>query len=250
MATEIEKVQKALGEPVMAELSGYARRLRNNVLLISIATAALTLGGLELDSSSSILGLKFKNLDIKSLFLGLFIINAYMLIHFLWVSIDAFQEWSLRVSGTKLAFITTARLSSQYGDYPSDPRQSSLYQWWHTEASSIGSLSQPLVELESKLETLEKEVRKGLSDNGEHPMNITNSCNSIARLSDGVQKLQRSVDTAAKTIGSQRIPVSLERYDSRFKLFLKTQNLRWLVLELGLPIIMGFVAVGLLSSQL
>ncbi|CAH6933437.1 conserved membrane hypothetical protein [Vibrio chagasii] len=250
MSTDIEKVQKALGEPVTAELSDYARKIRNNLMMLSVVTIALTLGGLELDTSSSIVGLKFKNLDSRSMFLGLLAINAYMLVHFIWVSIDAFQEWGLRVSGTKLAFITTAKLSSEYGDYPSDPRQSSLYQWWAEQANSIGSISELLDTLNKKLETLENDVRNGLEEKGEHSTNIANSCASIGRLSKSIHDLQRGIRVAEETISSQRIPVSLKRYDSRFKLFLKTQNLRWLVLELGLPILMGFIAIVLLIKQL
>lgn len=241
-------VEKSLGEPVTAEFSDYVRRLRGNLVFISFISISLIIGGLEIDPTSSILGLKFKGLDNSSLMLGLAILNTYMLFHFLWCSFDAFQEWGMRVTGTRLSFITTARLSSEHGDYPSDPRQTSLYHWWKDQANKIGSLSEPIIEINSKLEVWEKKVKEALESQG-NP-NAVNVCMAINRVSTDITKLKSSIETVSKTIESTRIPASLERFDNRFQLFLRSQNLRWLVLELGLPIIMGLTSVFLLLSKL
>jgi len=241
-------VEKSLGEPVAAEFSDYVRKLRGNLVFISFISISLIIGGMEIDPDSSILGLKFKGLDNSSFMLGLAILNAYMFLHFLWCSFDAFQEWGMRVTGTRLSFITTARLSSENGDYPSDPRQTSLYHWWKDQSNKIGSLSEPIVKINSKLETWEKKVKEALESQG-NP-NAVNACIAINKVSTDIIKLKGSIETVSKTLESPRIPVSLERFDNRFQLFLRSQNLRWLVLELGLPIIMGFTSVALLVSKL
>ena len=241
-------VEKSLGEPVAAEFSDYVRKLRGNLVFISFISISLIIGGMEIDPDSSILGLKFKGLNNSSVIFGLAILNAYMFLHFLWCSFDAFQEWGMRVTGTRLAFITTARMSSEHGDYPSDPRQTSLYHWWKDQSNKIGSLSEPIVEINSKLETWEKEVKEALESQG-NP-NAVNACMAINKVSTDITKLKSSIEAVSKTLESPRIPVSLERFDNRFQLFLRSQNLRWLVLELGLPIIMGFTSVVLLVSKL
>ena len=106
-----DEVEKALGEPVFPAFSDYVRKLRANLVFVSFISISLIFGDLEIDPTSSILGLKFKNLSSDSLMYGLLILNGYMLVHFLWCSVDTFQEWSIRVTGTRLSFITTARFT-------------------------------------------------------------------------------------------------------------------------------------------
>ena len=91
-------------------------------------------------------------------------------------------------------------------------------------------------------------VKEALESQGDP--NAVNACMAINKVSTDITKLKGSIETVSKTLESARIPVSLERFDNRFQLFLRSQNLRWLVLELGLPIIMGFISVALLVSKL
>lgn len=242
------KVEKALGEPVATDFSDYVRKIRANLIIVSAISISIALGGLEIDPTSSILGLKFNGLSNSFIFNSLLAINGYMLMHFLWCSFDAFQEWGLRVTGTRLAFITTARNSSGDGDYPSDPRQSSLYHWWKDQSLKIGSLTSPVEEINKKLEIWESKVKIALESQG-NP-NAVNACMSINQVAGDVAKLKKSIEEAAKLLESSRIPVSLQRFDQRFQLFLRSQNLRWLIIELLLPILMGSYSLALLLEKL
>lgn len=132
-----EKVEKALGEPIAAGFDDYTKKLRNNLFLISVVGIALTLGNLELAAGSSFLGLRFHGLTNSTVVTTLFIINFYMLIHFLWCGYDSILAWWVRITGTRLAFVTTGKLAAEDADYPSDPNQSSLYYWWKDEANKI-----------------------------------------------------------------------------------------------------------------
>ncbi|MCW8830727.1 MAG: hypothetical protein OQK32_04305, partial [Gammaproteobacteria bacterium] len=82
--SEIKKAQKALGEPLMPEFTDYMRRARTLLIVVSLISIAVVIGGLAIDPSSSVLGVKFKGISDELIRKGLLIANAYLLIHFLW----------------------------------------------------------------------------------------------------------------------------------------------------------------------
>jgi len=81
--------------------------------------------------------------------------------------------------------------------------------------------------------------------------NLTTSITSPLNAAlQNINQLYNSIQTAHKTISDQRIPVSLKRFDNWFQLFLRSQNLRWLIIEFLFPIVLGLSAQYLLSSNL
>lgn len=247
MSTEQEKVEKTLGEPFAMDFPDYVRKIRNGLIVISVISTALLSGGLQIADDSSFLGLRFEGLTNALVFKVIFFLNAYMFLHFFWCSIDHFQEWRLRLTGTRVAFVTTGRFSSEVGDYPNDPRQSTLYNWWKDEARKRTSFQEPLETIQKKLEEWEATVKDNLE--GNNP-NVVNACMSINQISTDIQKLKNSVEQVGKSIKSQRIPVSLKRFDGHFQFYLRSQNLRWLFLELGFPLVLGGYALFLLLCAL
>lgn len=245
MSTDQEKVEKILGEPFAMDFSDYVRKIRNNLIITSLISIALLLGGLRIAPDSTFLGLKFTGLDNNLILQTLFFLNAYIFIHFLWSSHDHFQEWWLRLTGTKVAYVTTGRFSAEGADYPSDPRQSTLYNWWNDEARKISSLQEPLNNIQTKLKEWEATITK--SPEGAD----TNVVNTFTlRVSEDVNKLNASVEQIGKTLESPRIPASLKRFDGHFQFFLRSQNLRWLIIELGFPLALGGYALLLISNAL
>lgn len=247
MSTDQAKVEKILGEPFATDFSDYVRRLRNGLVTLSAVTIVLLLGGLQLSSDSTFLGLKFDGLSNSLVLRVILLLNAYMFLHFLWCGLDHFQEWWLRLTGTRVAYVTTGRIASEVADYPNDPRQSTLYNWWKEEAKKISSLQEPLENIRKKLDAWEATVKENLE--GKNP-NVVNACMSINQVSSEIQKLSRSIEQTGKTIESQRIPVSLKRFDGHYQFYLRSQTLRWLVFELGFPLALGSYALFLLSSSL
>lgn len=247
MEDEIKQVEKTLGEPIASEFTDYVRKIRNNLIFLSIISIGICLADLTLSEQSSFLGLKFIGLKNEYILKALFYLNIYFLLHFLWCAIDHLQEWRLRATGTKVAFITAATFASEYGDYPTDPRQTSLYNWWKDQAKKITSLKEPLDTINTKLANWENKVNKALE--GKDP-NISSTIMSIRHVSEEITKLKNSIETTEKTLTSNRIPASLHRFDSWFLLFLKSQNMRWLVIELSLPILTGTYSIILLWQKL
>jgi len=243
---DIAKVQKALGEPLMPEFTDYMRRVRSLLIIVSLISIGVVVGGLTIDPTSSVLGVRFQGLSDELVRKGLLIVNAYLLIHFLWGSADNWLEWGARLTGTRVAFVTTGTIASEHGDYPSDPRQSTLYNWWKGEASRITSLSEPLEKTDEKLAAWEKRVEESILKNDPNLMTVIQSFRDI-RIN--IEDLKNRLEKVESTLTAIRIPSSLERFDQRFNLMLRSQNLRWLTIELFFPLALGGWAVYLLANE-
>lgn len=243
---KIKEVEEALGKSVLCDLSDKAWRVRTNLIVVSVISAAMVLGGLHIKPGSSVLGLQFDGLTDDLVRNILFWVTLYLLLHFLWNSIDNFLEWRLRITGTRLAFVTTAVIASDHGDYPSDPRQSTLYSWWKYQANKIGNITHITSEIEKNLD----ELNKKLNDDNVKSVNpnITGACVPLlAETRDGIHRLVSAIESVAETVKSARVPVSLGRFDNWFGLFLRSQNLRWLVIDFLAPIIVAVSALLLLT---
>jgi hypothetical protein len=155
-------------------------------------------------------------------------------------------EWGARLTGTRVAFVTTGKFASEHGDYPSDPRQSTLYNWWKDSASKISSLTEPLETTEEKLAMWEKRVEEGILKNDPNLRTVVQSFQDIRTNIDDVK---RKIENVEETLSATRIPASLERFDGRFRLMLRSQNIHWLVLELAFPLLLGCWAVWLLINE-
>lgn len=244
----VEAVEKVLGEPAFSEFPENAWKVRTNLILAAVISISVVFGDLHIEPDSQILGLKFKGLTDTVLTNGLIAVVAYLLIHFLWVSIDALLEWRLRVTGTKVAFVTTGRFSSEHGDYPSDPRQSTLYNWWKSEAGRVGNLAKNASEISQKLNEWESTLKAKFSE-GADAMNIVNATTQLASTREQLARLGREVKEASDAINAARISASLKRFDRWYGLFLRSQNLRWLLVDFLTPVLAGTYALFLLQSR-
>lgn len=225
----LDAVEKALGNPVAGDLPENALKVRRNLLAFGIISIVITLGGVKLDPTSSVLGFKFVGISESLIANALLVTNIYFLLHFIWYAFEAFLEWRLRVTGTRLAFVTGARLGSEHADYPDDPRQSTLYNWWKDHAKRIGSFKETANELSVKIQAWEEKVSS--FKNGNDSLNLSNAMSTLTQAKNSVEKLKSQIQTTEKTLTALRIPHSLGRFDGWFKLFLKSQNLRWLIIR-------------------
>jgi hypothetical protein len=139
--------------------------------------------------------------------------------------------------------------SSEDADYPRDPRQSTLYNWWIAEAQRIGNLADHIPNFSARLTEWEKTMKERFAT-GADAMNIVNATNILAEARTGLEALQRSLTQTENVFTSQRIPASLRRFDDWFGFFLRTQNLRWLVIELSMPLVVAVYALALLVERM
>lgn len=220
MSTEQDKldgVEKILKEPVFIGHDTTAKVVRAQLFFVSAISIAYMLMGLKISADSAILGFKFTNLNAGHIEAVLLVLLIYLIIHFVWLSWDALMEWRLRITGTRTAFVTTGTMADKNGDYPANPRQSTLYNFYVTE------MQNKLIDLHDAIEGATKNLENNDKD-----------------------AIKTRLDEVKGLIDSPRVSVSLHRFDNWFKYFLISQNLRWIFIEFLFPVGLAFWAVGLL----
>jgi hypothetical protein len=63
-------------------------------------------------------------------------------------------------------------------------------------------------------------------------------------------EIQAIINNRQDNLFSARLLKSIERFDNKFKYFLKSQNLRWLLIDLLAPLILAISAIYLLISAI
>lgn len=204
----------------------------------------MTAGGSNLGHAGPLYGLKFTGLDDGLFLTVLFGTTVYLAVHFVWSSIDAFSEWLLRITGSRVAFVTGAFFGNKHVDYPSDPRQSTLLNWWRGQALSIGIVEQKINEVIALVDTTAKSVAalgEG-HDTAKLKRQVENNRNELIDIKGKIEAIKN-------TLASERIPASLATFESWFSLFLRSQNLRWLLIDFLLPMVLAGFAILLLGCR-
>jgi hypothetical protein len=234
-----EEIAKVLGEPVGFDISETAAKLRRNLMLVSMLVMVLIVGEISAGSDFSIFGVKLVGVTPSKLMVGLSIVLAYTLLHFLWYCYELYSEWSIRITGTKLAFVTGAKLGATGADYPDNPRQSTLYSWWLQEARSMKAY-------EDLLSRVDESIRR-FDSHTEQLQRIDMTAagtvsQSIQGMKNTLEQVRSSLASTENTITNTRIPESLERFDNRFRLLLNSQNMRSAFVEIGVPVVLSLGA--------
>ena len=72
----------------------------------------------------------------------------------------------------------------------------------------------------------------------------------LVSLRKQLKETNESLKDAKKVLESERIPASLQRFDDAFHALLASQNIRWLAFEWLLPLLIGGMAICLLSYKI
>lgn len=243
----VEAVEAALKSPVSAGLSEQAEKVRRNLLVFSLVSVAGVLWDVGLKTDASIFGFTFDGLTPDKILAGLALITGFSFVHFIWLSWDSFLEWRLRITGTRLAFVTVGRTSSEDADYPDDPRQSTLHYWWAERARITGDMSGKLSAMKPQLAEMVDRINAIQTDQIPYLAGIQGGISGLTHI---VGRLQNDLAALSATFASQRPSVSLKRFDNWFSLFLRSQNLRWLLLDVGMPVLLASYALVLLLTKM
>lgn len=242
----IKDVEHLLGEPFALEFTDYATKIRTHLFFISALSVIMVFANVTLNTDdSTLLGLKFHNISNDLIFTILLILNGYFLFHFLWIANDYFQQWRIRLSGISQTKKKHSEFKAVDLDTPKDPRQSTLYSWWldHRDRVEMLNTDQEIQkQLSAKLTKLiEDKYSEKSHDTFGH------SANDLANALRGVQS---SLDKTQAFFEEPRLEVSLKRFDNYWSRLQTSQNIRWLLLELALPVSLGIWAIYLLISKI
>lgn len=236
-----EAVAKVLGEPFMLEFAEPVRKMRTHLMIGSTVGLAVGLMGLKVNPNATLLGIQLEGVTEGKMLLGLMLFNIYLLIHFLWSSLDSFFEWKLRLTGTRVTYQTGAKLGSKSADYPSDPRQSTLHLWWIGSAKSMIDLPSTLKHVDTQL-TQFMEFAKVKLDSAQDPHWVNIQTLNAGILRD-LNEVKRTLEKTSEVLNDARISVSLERFDRRFYYYQKSQTYRWILIEWFLPTSMAVLSI-------
>lgn len=241
----IRAVEKVLKEPIAASFSDQAWKIRTNLIVVSSIGLVMGLAQLRIAPDSSVLGLKFSGLSDATIRLTLASVIVYLLFHFLWVGWDGFLEWRLRITGTRTLYQTGMYWSPDHVDYPVEPRQSTLYNWWSMHQQKIAEML-PMPERTAELcDQWVAEFEKIKQERAHSPdwKNLSKLINLLQETKSQCVGLAGKIKENTEAMTDDRIPTSLRRFDGWFQLFLRSQNLRWFVIELVAPIALSAITL-------
>jgi hypothetical protein len=73
----------------------------------------------------------------------------------------------------------------------------------------------------------------------QNSQNLRNAQQAADGAKQASEDLKMSIENASQIFSSERIPVSLKRFDEAFNRHALSQNARWLCIEFGLPMLLG-----------
>ncbi|UEB93480.1 hypothetical protein LIS66_13795 [Pseudomonas sp. HN2] len=238
------EISKILGEPVGFDISETASKLRRNLLLVSLVVIVLIVGEIQPGADISLFGVKLTGVTPLKLMIGLTVLLFYNFVHYLWYCYELYSEWTIRITGTRLAFVTGGRYGAVGADYPDNPKQSTLYTWWLQESRSMVAYEKLVSKVDESVSAIERHI-DGLQ---RADMTVAGSISiSIQSLAKNILQVRQALEATESVITNNRVPESLGRFDNRFRLLLKSQNLRVLLIEVGIPVLLSFVAAAYLA---
>lgn len=235
MATA-EEIERILGNPVFAELTDNALKIRRNLLVTAVITLFTHYASIQIKKDTPFLGVQFEGLDNGKIELGLLILLLYFLSHFLWYVWDSFCEWRLRRTGmSKLKLML-----EEGGDIGDNIRNSTLYNWWRVQSESIRAATFEVEKISFTIDALNNIVQQD-RDLWE-PHQVNSQLHDIKLQLDYIRQYVKRIMVVME---DQRFQISLRRFDNWFKHFFSSQNLRWILFEVSIPIALGLWAIGI-----
>lgn len=249
-----EKFLDLNANPVYIGGDDESRKIKKNLIIVSFVSMFLYFGDVHVSPASSFFGMQFSGLTERAIHLGLLVVMAYLLIHFLWQSFDSLQEWEVRCTSTGKAFRPV--LEDNIDEVvkppmPEDPRNLSLYYWWSTQAGYIGNISKNVEDCLGELKDTSAQTLAYLqSDEGRDEHKVDSLRNKLDKCISELQELNFNTENAAGALLSEQVSESLSRFDRRFCLWVKSQNMKWLLFEFLGPLLAGLCSVYSLVNLL
>jgi hypothetical protein len=248
-----DKLATILAEPKFDEFYEQTRRIRKTLLLLSTTTILMIWNNLDI----SINDISFIHINkVDNNLLKCFLLIALHLLYFISNTFEYIIHNRLRITGSKLRHVTTGKSSTDGGDYPDDPQQSTLYNWWVTERKKFISsteIDKTLVKINNLKKEIESWVEKQLylKDSKDYNINFNHYLKSLSQANLKLSNIEKRLKAMCESLTKPpRIEKSLEKFDKWFRIYNKAQVVRFLTIEIALPILLGLIAISMLSYNL
>lgn len=236
-----ERIEQIMKEPLPIEASGYEEKIRRNLLLASSVSFCFTYLKLMLAKDTAFMGLKFDNLTPETIYLILLAFVGYELIQYFWLVANKFMYWRVRLTGTDTQ-ITRGNRAGMYAsendpyDYSGKPENSNFYTWMLDNKMEIVNRKNALDDAWVKVESYMYNSKE---------LTPTERKDVLIKLNE----IQMHNTLLERSITSIRISASMKRFDSWFNMLVRSQSIRWLLLDFLVPISFGLLAIILLIQK-
>ncbi len=229
--SEEESLERALGESVIDDFSDNAHRVRRNLMIFSSIALLYKLSGAEIENIN-IFGIAAKGISDQEILVALLAIAFYHLMHFALIALGHLEYLRIRLTRGNIKFLTGSPVGSDYEDFPSDPRHSTLYSWWTGEVKRYKKLCEVTLR-EDALKQLDSILNNNFQKNDSQLESYIR-----AHLSN----IERNLGEMNKILGNKRIEESLKRFDQSFNRYRNVEKCRWLMAEIAIPLLLGIAA--------
>lgn len=238
-----ESIISIMKEPSPIEVTEYEERIRRNLLVFSMIVWVSLFLGVSPTNKTEVWGLTFENLTEKSMYIILLLVIVYEFVHYSWLMLNKFAFWRVRLTGTKL----NANRGSAGVFGSSDPQEdvsgeavnSTIYIWMFERANSYRSAINSISRAQNELDEFISKVRQE-----EHSSTV------YSQLTKKIEDLKVEIERLNVYLGSWRVNESMKRFDNWFDMMIKSQSRRWLILDLAIPLISGFVSIFAIAYKL
>ena len=217
--TDTDKLE-LLQHPIFIKHEPGTKVVKAQLLFFSLSAIALLLSNLKIGVNSSMLGIELEGLQKDHILWLLLAIISYHLVHFFWISIEAFDEWRVRQTALDTG-------------------------GWDGGGDRIVE-ENPSIKVRNT--SIYRFLVKGMAY---HVENIHKAASTQGEHSDKeLKEIKNSLENILKTLQSPRINDALWRFDHWFLMLCKMQNYRWILFEFLIPVILGITALLLIASSL
>lgn len=229
-SNQVEReLNASMTEPFTPEFTDYVQKIRRNSIAISSISLVMTIAGVTISSDFATSGFKISGLDDKTVKLILLILTLYWLVHFIWCAADYFAEWRLRLTEVQIDPGTWDHIPAE--DPGPKSRKSTMLKWLFHRQQPLQSFAIDLEDIKTKLEN--------------HKISDTEKTQILQNIDAGIMSIQNFTRAPI----DEQVTKSLRNFDTWLRRLNNSQSIRWITIELLMPVVLGLAAVLTLAIK-
>lgn len=247
----IDEIENLMKQPKAIEISEYEERIRRNLIFSSFLAISFAWFDLKVDENSTFFGgLKFANLQPNHIYIGILAVIIYEFTHYFWIQMNHFAYWRVRLTGTSVEEVRGNGGGARFGnangsplDYTGTDENSNFYTWMLENKRLRNQMAEGML-------VNSKAIDECVNTLKEQHYPEASSTDLYRKLSESCDKLVQGIKNLESQLESIRTDASMLRFDEWYSILIRSQNIRWLLLDISLPFFMGLFALILLTYRL